>query len=839
MLAPAIVIKAKRGQVVRLYYQRANFFLLRLTPTASQTLCVFATGGVCYWPNLGYGVFGHKVTMDNSPPFDYADVFHQNRLRLFDIDGSGTTDLIYLGHNGPRYYQNEAGNSWSDAHHIATFPTLDNTSQVQVVDLLGRGTGCLCWSSPLPGHSGMQIRYIDLMGGQKPHLLVSSRNNRGSESRIHHASSTKFYQRDKLTDTPWLTRLPFPVQVVERVETFDRISKSYFVSRYAYHHGHSDGNEREFRGFGMVEQWDTEEYESLARISGTFPDTANVDAASSVPPILTRTWFHTGAEFEGTSLVGQFRKEYYQEPGLGEEELHGLRPDDTKLTNSIKIGHERYLPYEASVEEKREAFRALKGLRIRQEVYGRDGSAVETQPYQASEFSYVVKMLQPRTANKHAVFYSHIQESVGFQYDRKLHHVNGQVVADPRTMHSFTIEVDDFGNVLLSATIGYGRRHSDSEDYSPTDLVTPQVSHMNFASAVYTEGVFTDHVYRLSLPAESRTYQIFNYSPPGRLHSICPLSTPDAVRNVIGRVTHGTHELPFSDFRGNGATYDHEYGRLIWHERTIYRKDDLSGALPPGKMESLALPLEQYKKAFSRGYPTAIYKDKISEDVLRNTMTRVGGYAVDEKEQDLWIPSGRVFYSPDSLDSPQKEIAYAREHIFLPRRFRTPFHIDKFSTENLVTYDKYDLLIEETRDALNNRITVGERNTNPELPLLRHGHDYRVLQPSLVMDPNRNRSAVALDVFGMAIGTAAMGKPEETAGDSLEGFNPVMDESQVLTYFRDPFRTMSALVPTRRWASIAGLGRAGRYSTTRGSPSENASPFSPSRSTSNPTSAPG
>ena len=32
-------------------------------------------GEVCYWPNLGYGRFGAKVTMDNAPVFDHPDQF--------------------------------------------------------------------------------------------------------------------------------------------------------------------------------------------------------------------------------------------------------------------------------------------------------------------------------------------------------------------------------------------------------------------------------------------------------------------------------------------------------------------------------------------------------------------------------------------------------------------------------------------------------------------------------------------------------------------------------------------------------------------------------------------
>ena len=53
-------------------------------------------GEVCYWPNLGYGRFGAKVTMDNAPWFDDARLFDQRRIRLADIDGSGVTDIIYL-----------------------------------------------------------------------------------------------------------------------------------------------------------------------------------------------------------------------------------------------------------------------------------------------------------------------------------------------------------------------------------------------------------------------------------------------------------------------------------------------------------------------------------------------------------------------------------------------------------------------------------------------------------------------------------------------------------------------------------------------------------------------
>ena len=115
------------------------------------------------------------------------------------------------------------------------------------------------------------MRYADLMGGVKPHLLERVVNNLGAETLVRYVPSTRFYLADRAAGRPWVTRLPFPVQVVERVETYDRISRNRFVARYAYHHGFFDGIDREFRGFGMTEQWDTEELSALGDVDLTRP----------------------------------------------------------------------------------------------------------------------------------------------------------------------------------------------------------------------------------------------------------------------------------------------------------------------------------------------------------------------------------------------------------------------------------------------------------------------------------------------------------------------------------------------------------------------------------------
>ena len=62
------------------------------------------------------------------------------------------------------------------------------------------------------------------------------------------------------------------MQVVARVEVIDRLSRGKLTTEYRYHHGYWDGAEREFRGFGMVEQLDTETFDDLQRAGLHGPD---------------------------------------------------------------------------------------------------------------------------------------------------------------------------------------------------------------------------------------------------------------------------------------------------------------------------------------------------------------------------------------------------------------------------------------------------------------------------------------------------------------------------------------------------------------------------------------
>ncbi|MBV7338336.1 toxin [Chloroflexi bacterium TSY] len=718
-----------------------SIYLADMSGDGLTDLVRIRNGEVCYWPSLGYGRFGPKVTMDNAPWFDTPDLFHQSRIRLADVDGSGITDIIYLGRGNVRLYYNQAGNGWSDRDVLPHFPNMDNLIDVQVTDLLGNGTACLVWSSPLPGDQGRQLRYVDLMNSTKPHLLIRSRNNLGAETVIHYTPSTQFYLADQATGTPWITHQPFPVHVVEAVETFDHISRNRFVSRYSYHHGYFDGKEREFRGFGRVDQLDTEEFATLNQ-NAAFPAVENLDAASHIPPVLTRSWYHTGVYMDSERISQQFAHEYYREPGLTDEQFRNRLLSDTLLPDEI-----------LSVYAKQEAVRALKGSMLRQEVYALDGSDQENHPYIVTEQNFTVEFVQPHRSNPYAVFFTHPRETTRYHYERN--------PADPRISHSAILEVDEYGNVLRAASIGYGRRQADG-DLTPSDQAKQAQTLLTCTESHYTNTINDDDAYRTPVVSENRAYELTGLAALGANHRYSFTELDAAAQNAA---TIAYHETP---------TPNTLQKRLVEHIRILYRPDDLGLSqndpqtlLSLGTLQSLALPGESYQLALTPDHANLVFGNRVTDAIFVE-----GGYVHtpdpnNQVDANWWIPSGRVFLSPDANDDAASELTYARQHFYMPLRFRDPF-----AATTTLSYDRHDLLPEQSSDPLDN--VVGVRN------------DYRVLEADQLTDPNGNRSQVVFDALGMVTGAAVMGKESQNLGDSLTGFTSQLTQSQIDAFFADP-----------------------------------------------------
>jgi RHS repeat-associated protein len=724
------------------------------------------SGDISYWPSLGHGTFGPRVVMDNAPVLDAPDQFDHRRVRLVDIDGSGTTDLIYLGRSGVQLSFNQSGNAWSDVHQLEGFPAIDSASVVAAADLLGNGTACLVWSTALPGARDRQVRYVDLMGGTKPHLLIGLANNLGAETRITYAASTQFSLHDKRAGRPWITRMPFPVHVVTRVETRDLVGRNRFVSRYAYRHGYFDGVEREFRGFGLVEQTDTEEFAAFSAADTPAAD-GNTDSATHVPPVLTRTWFHTGAFFDGERVSRMYMPEYYREPGLTDADHEARLLPDTTLDGAWPA------------DEMREACRALKGSILRQEIFSLDGSAAEPHPYSTSERTYHVRRLQPQGNGRHCVFHVVPAQTLDCHYERDPAH--------PRVAHTCALEIDEFGNALRSIAVGYGRRVADAALPLEAQAVQ-QRTLMSYVQTRVTNPVDRPDAWRTPLPAEVRTFEITGLSPRDGFRFDPAELTTNGFVPLDSAAEIGFEETP---------SHTRVERRPVEVERFLYRSDDLAATLPLGRLDARAIAFESYRLAFTPALLAGAYRRTlagVAEDLLRDPaamLGREGGYA---KGQDLeadgrfpatdpddywWLPSGQHRYSAGVGDTPAQELDAASRHFFTPRVFLDPF--GGFTT---VTYDDDDLLPLDTTDPVGSRMTAGERNGAGAI--VRSGLDYRVLQPSFVMDANRNRSAAAFDALGLLVGTAESGKPEETLGDSLDGFEADLSVDAVRALLDDP-----------------------------------------------------
>ena len=94
-------------------------------------------------------------------------------------------------------------------------------------------------------------------------------------------------------------------------------------------------------------------------------------------------------------------------------------------------------------------------------------------------------------------------------------------------------------------------------------------------------------------------------------------------------------------------------------------------------------------------------------------------------------------------------------------------------------------------------MTVGQRRPDRTRDTQRPGNDYRVLQPALLTDPNRNRTAVAIDTLGMVVATAAMGKAGNNEGDIIDAsYITDLDDDVVAAHLADPLADPAAVLGT-------------------------------------------
>ena len=730
-----------------------SIFLSDMSGDGLADIVRIRNGEVALWPSLGYGRFAAKVSMDNAPWFDRPDHFDHSRIRIADIDGSGTSDIIYLHADGVRIYFNQSGNRFSDVRPLTGLPIIDNLATVMTADLLGNGTACLVWSSPLPSDAASPLRYIDLMSGQKPHLMVRTVNNLGLETETTYVSSTKFYLADKQAGTPWITKLPFPVHCVERVVVADSWRKTRFASSYSYHHGYFDGQEREFRGFGRVEQVDSETYGEFAELNRESPYVTS-DQTLYQPPIKTVSWFHTGLAIHRSSVLSHFNSEYFP---------NWFERDNPSETNVLGAFREKELPEpdfaggDLSAEEWREALRACRGMVLRQETCELDvdelseGHHRPVKIFSAANHNCNVRRLQPKAGNQHAVFLVTESEAISYHYELDL--TGPTLEPDPRIAHTLNLRIDSLGNVLQSVAVVYPRvgNHEAPELSTETRALIADVqaeSHLAYSEARFTNALDSTNVYRLPVGCEQLSYELTGVEPePGAFYIDI-----DKLRQLRLSHVHQPDDPALSSV-ATLAYHLHPSGglekRLVEKGRVLFFAPDLRTPLPLAEQGALALPFESYKLALTDELLAAVYlpEQRLAAQASLRSQTESGYLSgaelaarFDDADGEYWVRSGTAGFAAD-----------APSRFFLPEAFT-----DAFGETSWVRFDSaaYNIRLESSTDPLGNTITA-------------HDFDFRVLAPRRLEDPNGNQSEVVFDVLGAPAAVAVLGKPSDATGDSI------------------------------------------------------------------------
>ena len=261
-----------------------NFHMADMTGDGMLDQLEVKNGRVGYYPNLGHGRFGSLVLMEDPPLFDFEFDFDPARVRFYDLDGSGTSDIIYIGRGFIKYWYNASGNKFIEGGTKFGLPFIDNLSSVSILNYLGNGTPCLVWSSNLGYQHEYPIQYLELTNGIVPRLMVSVNNGCGWKNMFEYTNSGIQFLNAKSSDRPWITKIPRHFTVVDKKIAEDTINNSKAVTQFKFYDGHYDSNESTFVCFGRVEQYDRQ----------LFSDFSMTSDVEYVQPNLTIQWFHPG-----------------------------------------------------------------------------------------------------------------------------------------------------------------------------------------------------------------------------------------------------------------------------------------------------------------------------------------------------------------------------------------------------------------------------------------------------------------------------------------------------------------------------------------------------------------
>ena len=616
-------------------------------------------GEVCYWPNLGYGRFGAQghdgqcaVVRHARPVRSEAHPARRHRrLRhhRHHLPAAATASVLYF---------NQSGNGWSAAaSRCAVFPRRTISRSVTTVDLLGNGTACLVWSSPLPGDARPPdaLRRSDGRPEAAPagrDVTTTSAPRPASTTRRRPSSTC----RTERAGTPWITRLPFPVHVVERVETYDahqpqplrhplRLSPRLLRRRRArvprLRHGRAVGHRRVRRvrsdDPGRQHRCKPPRCRRCSRGPGFTP-----------APICRRRASAGCSKTSTTASPGWRRRNW----------TRCCCPTPCCLRATLRRRHE--LPGALSADE---AARGLPRAQGRDAApgdlcAGRNAAARRSPTPSPSELhdpAAAARRRQPPRGVLHPCARDH----------RLPLRAQRSTTSTAAARRSARHPRDDAGGRRLRQRAAIRRdrlRPPARPDRPAADRGRRSRKQKQTLADAHREprtpmpSIDAD-AYRTPLPAEARTYELLKRRAAGERWPRRPICSDfDEMQALVQAAGDGAAR--HSVRRRRGARAHTGAGP--------YRRPDRAGAhaLPRGRSQRraaawrrsqpLALPVESYKLAFTPGL-LAVFERARSQppDADGACSTGAAGRlsAISTATAGWWIPSGRVFFSPDPATS--------------------------------------------------------------------------------------------------------------------------------------------------------------------------------------------
>lgn len=641
--------------------------------SGQQHLVEVRAGGVRYWPNAGHGRFGAPVSMSG---FTLPEqTFDPRQLYLADTDGSGTTDLIYAESDRLRVWCNQSGNGFAEPFQIMLPAGVryDNTCLLQVADIQGSGVASLMLTvtHPSPRH------WVCHLSTLKPWLLSGTDNNMGAVHRLHYRSSAQFWLDEKADaaavgrETP-VCYLPFALHTLSCTEVIDDITQNRMASTARYRHGVWDSREREFRGFGMVEVSDSDGQ----------PPHAHSDIVST--PAVVRCWYATGCPAVDTQL----KAEYWQ----GDREAYAAF--SPQFTQGFA---EQEKPCRTDDETTFWLNRGLKGIMLRSELYGQDGTDQAAVPYTVTEYGAQVRLVDE--IGPCPVVWPSVTQTRHYTYER--------ISSDPQCSQQITLSSDVYGRPLRTVSISYPRRRPPEANPYP-DTFPDALFHSSYDMQQQV----------LTLSVTQRSWHTLQEDNGIWVTGLADASRTDIFRHPDAGIPAAG--LTAAELKKNqaiwlpGAERGHFAGQhQVWYMDDKAHATTTRPAFPP-------------RVAFTE---TAVLDETLvaalSQDISPAQLTQAGYHQAEslmrsdgENAATLWtVRRGYTTYG-------------SAAHFWLPVAQRDTL----LTGEVNAIRDKYDCVITEVRDAAGSATTAE--------------YDWRFLVPVHVTDANDNVHACALDALG-------------------------------------------------------------------------------------------